>query len=100
MVQSLNLMSKKKYGKIAQQSFKVMGETVPQLGVINFGKQYFSYTNPPPPLCMYLNRSPPPLSFPTPGKTVPHHPLGDSHQVAVPHTPPLGDRTNTVKNSA
>ena len=36
-----------------------------------------------------------PLSFPTPGKTVPHHPLGDSHQVTVPH-PPVGDRTTTV----
>ena len=35
---------------------------------------------------------PPPLSFPTPGKTVPHHPLGDGHQVTVPH-PPLGDHT-------
>ena len=38
---------------------------------------------------------PPPLSFPTPGKTVPHHPLGDGHQVTVPH-PRLGDRTTTV----
>ena len=38
---------------------------------------------------------PPPLSFPTPGKTVPHHPMGDGHQVTVPH-PPLGDRTTTV----
>ena len=28
---------------------------------------------------------PPPLSFPTPGKTVPHHSLGDGHQVTVPH---------------
>ena len=37
----------------------------------------------------------PPVSFPTPGKTVPHHPLGDGHQVTVPH-PPLGDRTPTV----
>ena len=35
---------------------------------------------------------PPPLSFPTPGKTVPHHPLGDGHQVTVPH-PPLGEHT-------
>ena len=26
---------------------------------------------------------PRPLSFPTPGKTVPHHPLGDGHQVTV-----------------
>ena len=34
---------------------------------------------------------PPPLSFPTPGKTVPRHPLGDGHQVTVPHHPP-GDR--------
>ena len=32
---------------------------------------------------------PTPLSFPTPGKTVPHHPLGDGHQVTVPH-PSLG----------
>ena len=38
---------------------------------------------------------PPPLSFPTPGKTVPHHLLGDGYQVTVPH-PPLGDRTTTV----
>ena len=37
----------------------------------------------------------PPVSFPTPGKTVPHHPLGDGHQVTVPH-PPLGDHTPTV----
>ena len=41
------------------------------------------------------NYPPRPLSFPTPGKTVPHHPLGDGHQVTVPH-PPLGDRTTTV----
>ena len=41
-------------------------------------------------------RIPPlPLSFPTPGKTVPHHPLGDGHQVTVPH-PPLGNCTTTV----
>ena len=39
---------------------------------------------------------PPPLSFPTPGKTVPHHPLGDGHQVTVPH-PPLGNCTTTVQ---
>ena len=32
-----------------------------------------------------LISTPPPLSFPTPGKTVPHHPLGDGHQVTVPH---------------
>ena len=38
---------------------------------------------------------PRPLSFPTPGKTVPRHPLGDGHQVTVPH-PPLGDRTTTI----
>ena len=38
---------------------------------------------------------PRPLSFPTPGKTAPHHPLGDGHQVTVPH-PPLGDRTTTA----
>ena len=37
----------------------------------------------------------PTVSFPTPGKTVPHHPLGDGHQVTVPH-PPLGDHTPTV----
>ena len=37
----------------------------------------------------------PPLSLPTPGKTVPHHPLGDGYQVMVPH-PPLGDCTTTV----
>ena len=40
-------------------------------------------------------RNTPPPSFPTPGKTVPHHPLGDGHQVTVPH-PPLGDCTTTV----
>ena len=45
----------------------------------------------PPPLWS----TPPPLSFPTPGKTVPHHPLGDGHQVTVPH-PPLGDHTPTL----
>ena len=28
-----------------------------------------------------------PLSCPTPGKTVPHHPLGDGCQVTVPHPP-------------
>ena len=39
--------------------------------------------------------TPPPLSFPTPGKTVPHHPLGDGCQVTPP-PPPLGDRTTTV----
>ena len=44
-------------------------------------------TVPPPP--------PAPLSFPTPGKTVPHHPLGDGPQVTVPHHP-LGDRTTTI----
>ena len=33
---------------------------------------------------------PPPLSFPTPGKTVPHHPLGDGHQVTPPPCPPRG----------
>ena len=33
---------------------------------------------------------PPPLSFPTPEKTVPCHPLGDGHQVTVPHPPPGG----------
>ena len=38
---------------------------------------------------------PPPLSFPTPGKTVPHYPLGDGDQMTVPH-PPLGNRTTTV----
>ena len=38
---------------------------------------------------------PPPLSFPTPGKTIPHHPLGDGQQVTVPH-PPLGNCTTTV----
>ena len=34
--------------------------------------------------------SPPPLSFPTPGKTVPRHPLRDGHQVTVPPPPPGG----------
>ena len=38
----------------------------------------------------YTGVPPPPLSFPTPGKTVPHHPLGDGHQVTVPHPPPWG----------
>ena len=38
---------------------------------------------------------PPPLSFPTPGKMVPCHPLGDGHQVTVPHHPP-GDRSTAV----
>ena len=47
-----------------------------------------SHTPPP-------KKVPPPLSFPTPGKTVPHHPLGDGCQVILPH-PPLGDRTTTV----
>ena len=42
-----------------------------------------------------ISTPPPPLSFPTPGKTVPHHLLGDGCQVTVPH-PPLGDRTTTV----
>ena len=37
----------------------------------------------------------PPLSFPSPGKTAPHHPLGDGHQATVPH-PPLGNCTTTV----
>ena len=39
--------------------------------------------------------SPPPVSFPTQGKTVPHHPLGDGHLMTVPHCP-LGDHTTTV----
>ena len=30
---------------------------------------------------------PPLLSFPTPGKTVPHHPMGDGHQATVPPPP-------------
>ena len=46
-------------------------------------------------LVLFFHYPPPPLSFPTPGKTVPHHPLGDGCQVTVPH-PPLGDRTTTV----
>ena len=54
---------------------------------------------PPPPTMAewrVITRYPPaPLAFPTPGKTVPRHPLGDGHQVTVPH-PPLGDRTTTV----
>ena len=50
------------------------------------GKQFYKSLYPPPP---------PPLSFPTPGKTVPHHPRGDGCQVTVPH-PRLGDRTTTV----
>ena len=48
-----------------------------------------------PSRCTQIRYPPRPLSFPTPGKTVPHHPLGHSHQVTVPH-PPLGDRANTV----
>ena len=47
------------------------------------------------PMARVSRCTPPPLSFPTPGKTVPHHPLGDGHQVTVPH-PPLGDHTPTV----
>ena len=40
---------------------------------------------------------PPPRSFPSPWNTVPHHPLGDGHQVTVPRPPPpLGNRTTTV----
>ena len=38
---------------------------------------------------------PPPLSCPTPRKTVPHHPLGDGCPVTVPK-PPLGNHTTTV----
>ena len=44
-------------------------------------------------VCTYTASSnlctPPPLSFPTPGKTVPHHTLGDGHQVTPP-PPPQG----------
>ena len=36
-----------------------------------------------------ITRPPPPLSCPTPGKTVPRHPLGDGCQVMVPHPPPV-----------
>ena len=43
----------------------------------------------------WLLPSPTPCRSPSPGKTVPHHPLGDGCQVTVPH-PPLGDRTTTV----
>ena len=49
--------------------------------------------------------STPPLSYPTPGKTVPRPPLGDGCQVTVPH-PPLGEpyyhctRTFAVKIAA
>ena len=40
---------------------------------------------------------PPPRRSPPPGKTAPPHPLGDGHQVTVPHRPPpMGDRTTTV----
>ena len=42
---------------------------------------------------------PPPLSFPTPGKTVPHHPLGDGHQVTVPH-PPRGTTPHRTRTFA
>ena len=45
-----------------------------------------------PPLHHY---PPSPMSFPTPGKTVPHHPLGDGCQVTPP-PPPMGDQTTTV----
>ena len=51
------------------------------------------------PPCATL-RTPPPLSFPTPGKTTPHYPLGDGCQVTVPHPPPGGPhhhRTRTFK---
>ena len=34
--------------------------------------------------------SPPPVSFPTPGKTVPHHPLGD-------HTPTVNAHLQAQK---
>ena len=43
----------------------------------------------------YHMHTPPPLLFPTLGKTVPHHPLGDGCQVTPP-PPPLGDCTTTV----
>ena len=54
-------------------------------------------TPPPTPIPKKSGTPPPPrpLSFPTPGKMVPHHPLGDSHQVTVPHHP-LGYCTTTV----
>ena len=41
---------------------------------------------------------PPPLSFPTPGKAVPRHPLGDGHQVTVAPPPggPHYHRTRTL----
>ena len=45
-------------------------------------------------------RTPPPLSFPTPGKTVPHHPLGDGHQVTVPHPPPGGPHYHRTRTFA
>ena len=43
----------------------------------------------------YLGTPSPHLSFPTPGKTVPRHPLGDGHQVTVPRHPP-GDHSTAV----
>ena len=39
---------------------------------------------PPPPVVPHPRED---VSFLTPGKTVPHHPLGDSHQVTVPPPP-------------
>ena len=41
---------------------------------------------------------PPPLSCPTPGRTVPRHPLGDGCQVTPPPPPscPLGNHTTTI----
>ena len=49
---------------------------IPQMTVVADLTQW-GLATPPPPL----------LSFPTPGKTAPHHPLEDGHQVTVPHPP-------------
>ena len=43
----------------------------------------------PPEKSEHFEYPPPPLSFPTPGKTVPHHPLGDAPNDGPP-APPWG----------
>ena len=43
--------------------------------------------------------TPPPLSFPTPRKTVPHHLLGDGHQVTVPHPPLRGEHHHRTRGA-
>ena len=48
----------------------------------------FSQHNKCPPAPLLYAQTPPPLCFPTPGKTVPYHSLGDGHQVTPPPPPP------------